>query len=173
VAVERATLEIEFDVFKNKSEETMRLLKVQHEQVPLPPPLVTYNLYYSEEDAAFTSQYPIDKKFLDSLVVSFDKIGQNACEMVESIKDLHETSTAPAPIHASVADETQQQQMVISHHHHDRHFAKQEALKEVESLLEFCAKRLIINFEKSKAYSIAKLLESIEDGTTTCSSSEP
>jgi hypothetical protein len=44
------------------------------------------------------------------VVVSFDKIGQKACEMVESIKDLHETSTAPAPIHASVEDETQQQQ---------------------------------------------------------------
>jgi hypothetical protein len=55
--------------------------------------------------------------------------------------------------------------MVFSHHHHhDRHFAKQEVLKEVESLLECCAKRLIIDFEKSEDYSIAKLLEY---GTTT------
>jgi hypothetical protein len=45
--------------------------------------------------------------------------------------------------------------MVVSHNHHDHHFAKQEAPKEVESLLE------------SKSYSIAKLLESIQDVTTT------
>ena len=115
--------------------------------------LVTYNLYYSEEEAAFTSQYPIDKRFLDSLVTSFDKICQKACVLTDTVHSLTGKTYEMDQLHHP------------HHHHHTRRYTK-AVMFEIENFLEFCAKRLIIDFERSKAYSIAKMLESLEDGST-------
>ena len=121
--------------------------------------LVTYNLYYSEEEAAFTSQYPIDKRFLESLINSFDKIGQKLCEMSDTVHTmtgkLFEADITKHHHHSH-----------IHHHHHNKSYTAAVA-SEIEKVIEFCAKRLVIDFEKSKAYSLAKLLESLEDGTNT------
>ena len=119
--------------------------------------LVTYNLYYSEEEAAFTSQYPIDKRFLESLINSFDKIGQKLCEMSDTVH------TITGKLFKADISKHRHHSHIHNHHHNKTYTAAVAA--EVEKVIEFCAKRLVIDFEKSKAYSLAKLLESLEDGT--------